>query len=88
MNNIMLKTAAWSPTDLRHYLSSTVDAYEEEEHWPHIFTILTNGLETGDTVPLGTARHPPDPEMIRRVQVVKELLMTVPRRAGTSKAAS
>jgi hypothetical protein len=54
MDSITLKTAAWSPADLRHYLSSIVSAYEEEEHWPHIFTILTNGLETGDTVPLVT----------------------------------
>jgi hypothetical protein len=68
MNDITSKTAVWPPADLRHCLSSTVNAYEDEEHWPHIFTILTNGLETGDTVPLETAKHPPDPEMTRRAQ--------------------
>jgi hypothetical protein len=57
-----------------------VNAHKEDEHWPHILTILTNGLETGDPVPLGTASHPPTPEMIRRAQVVKELLIAVPRR--------
>jgi hypothetical protein len=56
MNDITSKTAAWPPADLRHYyLSTTVNAYEEEEHWPHIFTTLTNGLETGDPVPPGSS---------------------------------
>jgi hypothetical protein len=63
----------------RPALARIVNAYKEDEHWPHILTILTNGLETGDPVPLGTASHPHTPEMIRRVQV-KELPMTVPRR--------
>jgi hypothetical protein len=87
MKNTTSKTAAWSPADLRDYLARIVNAYKEDEHWPHILTILTNGLETGDSVPLGTASHPLAPEMIRRVQVVKELLMTVSL-AGTSQAAS
>jgi hypothetical protein len=82
MNNITSKTAAWSPADLRDYLSGIVSAYKEDEHWPHIFTILTNGLEIGDPLcrwgPQVT--HPLDPEMIRRVQAMKELLMAVPRR--------
>ena len=51
MDDDTSKTAAWSPADLRHYLSGIVNAYDEEEHWPHILTILTNGLETGDPVP-------------------------------------
>jgi hypothetical protein len=80
MKNTTSKTAAWSPVDLRDYLARTVNAYKEDEHWPHIPTIPTNGLETGDHVPLGTASHPPAPEMIRRAQVVKELLMTASRR--------
>ena len=64
MDDDTSKTAAWSPADLRHYLSGIVNAYDEEGHWPHILTILTNGLETGDPVPLGTAKHPLDPELI------------------------
>jgi hypothetical protein len=54
MKNITSKISVWSPDDLRNYLARAVGAYKEDEHWPHLLTTLINGLETSDSVPLGT----------------------------------
>jgi hypothetical protein len=70
MNDITSKTAV--PADLRDYIASIVNDIKEMSR---ISTILPNGLETGGPVPLVTARHPLDPEiLVRRVQVETELL--------------
>ena len=86
MKNTTSKTAVWSPVDLRNYLARIVNAYKEDEHWPHILTILTNGLETGDPVPLGTASHPPTPEMTCRVQAIPSAAKKAPVQTNVTTA--
>jgi hypothetical protein len=54
----------------------------ERALWLHVLALLANGIETGDSEQLWlwATYHPATPEMTHRIQVVKELLMTIPRR--------
>jgi hypothetical protein len=70
----------WSTDDLHKYLDEAVHSFKAGQHLQQVLIILTSGSKKGDsemsefTYPLTSL------EVTRRIQIVRDHLMTIPRR--------
>ena len=76
------KKSVWSTDDLHEYLDEAVHSFKvgEQSLWPQMLTILTSGDKDGDSEVLEFAHLPTSLEVTRRVQIVRQYLMNIPRR--------
>ena len=75
--------AVWSPDDLQEYLAEAVNAYRIDRDWQQVLDMLTKGGGADDPDLPETPHLTSSLEVTRRTQIVREYLMTIPRRGLT-----
>jgi hypothetical protein len=74
------KKSIWPTDDLHAYLDEAVHSFKAGQDWPQMLTILTSGDRDGDSEVPELTHLPTSLEVTRRVQIVRQYLMAIPRR--------
>jgi hypothetical protein len=75
--------SVWSPEDLQEYLAGAANAYKTDRDWQEILDMLTKGGGTNGSDQPETPHLLSSLEVTRRIQIVREYPMTIPRRGLT-----
>jgi hypothetical protein len=83
MKKVTSMKSVWSPDDLQAYLAEAASAHMIDRDWQNVLDMLTASGETSSSDQPKIPHLTTSLEVTRRTQIVREYLMTIPRRSPT-----